>query len=242
MVIIFLLPFFLTACNLAERLSMVGEPPLLSQIQNPTMVEGYQPVTMPMPTPEPQLRKINSLWESGSKAFFKDQRANRVGDVLTVEIDVKDHQKIDAGSDLKRESKENTIMGSILGYEAKMQKFFPKKMTLNPMLNWQSKPQVEGKGAYINTFELMFRIAAVVSQILPNGNLVIIGRQEVRYQNEVRDIVIQGIVRREDISSTNTVKGDKIAELRVGYGGRGDISDMQQFPWGQQVFNKIMPF
>ncbi|MBI1954538.1 MAG: flagellar basal body L-ring protein FlgH [Proteobacteria bacterium] len=242
MVIIFLLPFFLTACNLAERLSMVGEPPLLSQIQNPTMIEGYQPVTMPMPTPEPRVQKINSLWESGSKAFFKDQRANRVGDVLTVEIDVKDKQKIETNTDLNRESKENTIMSNMLGYEAKMQKFFPKKMLLNPMLKWESKPEMKSKGHYDNEFELMFKIAAVVSQILPNGNLVIIGRQEVRYQNEVRDIVLQGIVRREDISSTNTVRGDKIAELRVGYGGRGDISDMQQFPWGQQVFNKIMPF
>jgi flagellar L-ring protein precursor FlgH len=87
-----------------------------------------------------------------------------------------------------------------------------------------------------------FKIAATVLQILPNGNMVIHGRQEMRLVNELREVQIKGIVRREDISSANAVNWDKISELRISYGGRGELSDMQAFPWGQQVANKVLPF
>src|SRR5438477_6273036 len=93
----------LSGCNMAERLSNVGDPPELSQIQNPELVDNYRPVSMPMPATEGRHNSINSLWQRGSRAFFKDQRAMRVGDVLTVKIDYTDTAKIDEKFDPQRD-------------------------------------------------------------------------------------------------------------------------------------------
>ncbi len=225
----------ISGCNLAERLSNVGEPPELSRIQNPTFVEGYQPVSMPMPEPRAPVRKINSLWETGSRAFFKDQRANKVGDVVTIDVDINDTGKFDAKPQITRTNQDTGAVNQLL-------RLLPTRMGNITQLNLSNNASFQGQGTYDRKDTVKFKIAASVIQVLPNGNLVISGRQELRLINEVREIQITGIVRREDITANNMVKLEKIAEARVSYGGRGDITDVNELPWGQQVLNKIYPF
>jgi flagellar L-ring protein FlgH len=81
-----------------------------------------------------------------------------------------------------------------------------------------------------------------VTQVLPNGNLVVQGRQELRVNFEVRELQITGVIRQQDISSTNTVSYTKLAEARISYGGRGQLTDVQQPRYGQQLLDIIAPF
>ncbi len=241
----------LSGCNLAKRLGDVGEPPDLSQIQDPTHMPHYKPITMPMPSPTSQMpNKINnSLWETGSRAFFKDQRANKVGDVITVKVNVENQKAtLSATTNTSRLATQETALGNMMGFEHKVEKLFPKKfnptnaLMLPPLLNMQSNPKLKGDAKYDGSDALSFDIAAVVIQLLPNGNLIIQGRREMRVYNEVRELFITGIVRKEDITSGNTITLDKIAEARLSYGGRGDLTDMQSAPWMQQALTKVMPF
>ena len=75
-----------SGCSSIDRLSQVGETPKLNAIENPTTQPGYKPVQMPMPKPEVASYNANSLWRNGSRAFFKDQRARQIGDLLTVTV------------------------------------------------------------------------------------------------------------------------------------------------------------
>lgn len=235
--------------NMLQKLSTVGEPPQLSHIKNPTEMNGYQPVTMPMPTPRTDSITChgNSIWQNGSKAFFKDQRANKVGDILTVLVDLNQKETMEMNPNLSRKTQGNTIVNNILGFERKAEKLFPKKQhpdgqKNSKWLDFSSDPSLSGNAKYDVTDKINFKIAVTVVQILPNGNMVIHGRSEIRLINEVREVELKGIVRKEDISAGNFITYDKIAEVRISYGGRGELTDMQAFPWGQQILNKVMPF
>jgi flagellar L-ring protein FlgH len=246
--LLFLLCLSGCTSNMLQKLSTVGEPAQLSHIIDPTQVKGYKPITMPMPEAQQlNFQHTNSLWQTGSRAFFKDQRANKVGDIVTVKITVDQKESMEMKPTITRENKSTNTVTKALGLERKVEKFFPKKQSdgINPNPQWievNSKPSLSGGAKYDITDKLNVTIAATVIQILPNGNMVIQGRQELGLVNEVREIEVKGIVRREDINSDNSVSENKIAEMRVMYGGRGELTEMQSFPWGQQVINKVMPF
>jgi flagellar L-ring protein precursor FlgH len=100
----------------------------------------------------------------------------------------------------------------------------------------------DGKGTIQRQESLTTNIAAVVTQILPNGNMVVEGKQEIRVNFEKRQLIVAGIVRPEDIQSDNTIDSSKIAEARIAYGGQGQITNIQQPPYGQQVMDVLLPF
>lgn len=235
-----------TACLLAgcgaSRLSNVGEPPEMSQIQDPTLINGYQPISMPMPFPEPERQSVNSLWQTGSRAFFKDQRANRVGDVIRVIVDLNRTNKVDTKHQYKSEPSTSSSANNLFGFESKFPSILPKAVKPGSLLNLSSKVDNKGTSFIERTDNLELKIGATIIQILPNGNLVIQGRQEVLMETELRIVEIRGVIRREDIASDNTIPYSKIAEARIAYGGRGTLTDMNTMPWGQQVLNKIMPW
>jgi flagellar L-ring protein precursor FlgH len=138
-------------------------------------------------------------------------------------------------------------VNNALGFEKKAEKFFPKKQhdagaTNSKWLDFTSNPQFSGTAKYDVSDKIKFKIAATIIQILPNGNMVVQGRQEMRLVNEVREIQMKGIIRPEDVSATNTIPSDKVAELRLSYGGRGELTDAQARPWGQQALDAVMPF
>ncbi|AIK95508.1 flagellar basal body L-ring protein FlgH [Candidatus Odyssella acanthamoebae] len=233
----------LSGCNLAERLSQVGDPPDMSQIQNPTLVFDYKPVTMPMPAPEAPSQNNSSLWQTGSRAFFKDQRASRVGDILTVKALIEHKSKLDAKVETQREVKQTVgSLNNVFGYEDKIKKVFPAQVDKTSLIDYNFKPEMKTKGTTQYDSVLNFKMAASIIEVLPNGNLVIQGRQEVRDRGELAVIDLKGIVRREDISSSNTIDYTKIAEARISRTTTGQVSDANSTPWGMEVLNKVSPF
>jgi flagellar L-ring protein precursor FlgH len=232
----------LAACNAPQRLSEIGRGPQLSQIENPTARPDWRPVSMPMPTPQPPVQTANSLWRPGSRAFFKDQRATNVGDIITVLVSIRDEAQLENSSTRSRNNNENLGIPQMFGLESSLTRILPN--TVNPanLVTASSTGGSIGKGQIQRTEQVTLRVAAVVTQVLPNGNLVLNGRQEVRVNNELRELTINGIVRTQDIGSDNTVRHDRMAEARIAYGGRGIISDIQQPRYGQQLLDIILPF
>jgi len=230
----------LAGCSALDRLKNVGEQPALAPIENPTAQPGYKPVQMPMPAPQPAVYNPNSLWRNGSRAFFKDQRAMQVGDIMTVKVKITDNAKIENGTARSRTNKEDSGVTDFIG--SKLIKNPTTAILPGRLLTADSTASSDGKGTIDRKEELLTNVAGVVTQVLPNGNLVVEGRQEVRVNFEVRELIVAGIVRPEDIESDNTIDSTKIAEARIAYGGRGQITDVQQPRYGQQVLDVLLPF
>lgn len=232
----------LGACNTLDRLARIGEEPELSTIANPNKVGGYKPVSMPMPDPVRVTRQANSLWQEGSRAFFKDQRASDVGDIITVVVALEDEAALDIRTRHDRTKTDDFDVTGLFGVENLISRALPGAETGADLLNLNSTMANDGRGRVDRTETVNLRLAAVISQKLPNGNLVVFGRQEIRVNFEVREVVVGGIIRPEDIATTNTISYDQMAEARIAYGGRGQLSDLQQMRYGSQVLEVLMPF
>src|SRR5260370_5618350 len=229
-----------SGCSSIDRLSQIGEKPKLTEIENPTAQPGYKPVQMPMPKPEQASYNANSLWRNGSRAFSKDQRAARIGDLLTVTVNITDKANIANETQRSRTAKDDSgitdfVASKTLGVQA--QKIRPGRI-----LSADSRSYSDGKGSVTRQEALQTSVAAVVTQVLPNGNLVVEGKQEIRVNFEIRELIVAGIVRPEDIQSDNTIDSSKIAQARIAYGGRGQITDVQQPRYRQQVMDVLLPF
>ncbi len=232
----------LTACGAADRLANVGQAPDLAPIENPVTREDYQPVSMPMPAPKVASRQKNSLWGGDKKGFFKDQRAGDVGDILTVLININDEAELENESERSRTSSEDADLNSFLGYETALGEILPENIVNSDLINAGATSNHSGTGSVEREEEITVQMAAIITQVLPNGNLVIEGKQEVRVNFEKRILAVAGVVRPEDISPTNTISSEHIAEARIAYGGEGQITDVQQPRYGQQVYDIIFPF
>lgn len=236
-----LLPALLAGCSTLDQLAGVGQTPKLSAIEDPTSRAGYKPATMPMPVLQAASYQPNSLFSNEAKGFFKDQRAHKVGDILTVLVTIDDSAQISNSTNRSRSSSSEGSVGGVLG------SIFGGKVPLADVeasgtLSTSGDLADSGSGSVNRKESLETQVAVVVMQVLPNGNLVIEGHQEVRVNFEVRDMVVAGVVRPEDVRSDNTVPSTKIAEARISYGGRGQITAVQQPRYGQQVVDAIMPF
>jgi flagellar L-ring protein precursor FlgH len=229
-----------SGCSSIDRLSQIGEQPKLAAIENPTAQPGYKPVQMPMPKPETVSYNANSLWRNGSRAFFKDQRASHIGDILTVTVNITDKANIANETQRSRTNSENSEITDFAG--AKLLGGTAAKVLPGSLLTAGSTASSDGKGSVQRQEALQTNVAAVVTQVLPNGNLVVEGKQEIRVNFEIRELVVAGIVRPEDIQSDNTIDSSKIAQARIAYGGRGQITDVQQPRYGQQVMDVLLPF
>jgi flagellar L-ring protein precursor FlgH len=227
-------------CSSLERLRNLGEQPTLASIDNPTTQPGYKPVHMPMPEPTPAIYNENSLWRSGSREFFKDQRAHQVGDILTVVVNITDTAKTANETQRSRSNTEDSGITDFIGTKT----ISNLKTSVLPgrILTADSTASSDGKGSINRQEAVQTNVAAVVTQVLPNGNLVVEGKQELRVNFEIRELVVAGIVRPEDIQSDNTIDSTKIAEARIAYGGRGQITDVQQARYGQQFMDVLLPF
>jgi flagellar L-ring protein precursor FlgH len=233
----------LSGCgNTLKRLSQVGEKPPLTEIQNPTQAPHYRPVSLPMPVRKHVESRPNSLWRPGARAFFRDQRASQIGDILTVVIDINDKAELNNTTDRTRTTTENDGITSALGVEGIVDGLMPKDFNRSNPINITGETQNKGSGKIDRDEKIEVKVAAVVTQVLPNGNLVIRGNQEVRVNYEVRRLMVAGVVRREDIGSENKISYEKIAEARIAYGGEGHLSDVQQPRYGTQIFDIIYPF
>ena len=229
----------LAGCGSLTRLSEVGRPPAMTPTEDPTRDPKWRPVTMPMPAAQVAETEANSLWRSGSRAFFKDQRAARVGDIVTVTVNMNDTANFQNVTATSRNSAESAGMHQFFG----MQALLPKNIVdPSKLMSLSSANDNSGKGQIQRTEAVTVRLAGVVTQVLPNGNLVIAARQEFRVDSELRELLVTGVIRPEDIASDNTVPHDRMAEARISYGGRGQVTDVQSARWGQQMMDVLLPF
>jgi flagellar L-ring protein precursor FlgH len=178
------------------------------------------------------------LWQPGSQSFFHDPRAMHVGDVITVNVSVADTAKMQNTTSRSRTNSDNANLTNMFGLE----KVLPPAIDPSSVVKMGSDNSNVGAGSIQRAESINMTLAALVAQVLPNGNLVIDGHQQVRVNNELRDMRLSGIVRREDITQDNTVNLSQIAEARVIYGGQGTMSDVQQPRYGSQLFDIIMPW
>lgn len=235
----------LSACGSTfDRLANVGQKPAVNPIENPA--ERQAPVTMPMPAPVTGERNANSLWRTGSRAFLKDQRASQVGDIITVVMTFSGEGGSLAGTNARsRTNTETTGATNLLGYENTLWNRLPGTQgTVTPatLLGLNGTTTQNGSGTTTRTDAVTSRVAAVVTQVLPNGNLVIQGSSEMRLNYETRQVQVAGVIRPSDIDRLNQINYDRIAEARFSYGGRGQINDMLQPRWGNQLLDVIFPF
>lgn len=232
----------LAACNAFDRMAEIGDTPKLASIEDPTHQPGYVPVHMPMPPPTLTERQPNSLWQTGARGFFRDQRASRVGDILTVVVTINDQAQIQNETKRSRANSDTASATNFLGFESHLSNLFPKAVSPASLVDTASTLSNDGKGSIARQEQIDLRVAATITQVLPNGNLVVQGKQQVGVNYDVRELTISGILRPQDISAENTVTYDQIAEARIEYGGRGSITDVQQPRYGDQLIDILMPF
>jgi flagellar L-ring protein precursor FlgH len=223
----------LGGCTSLTRLQELGDAPKMAGIEGPSQ----KVVSLPMPAPPPQSGP-NSLWQPGAHSFFHDPRASRVGDIITVNISVADAAKLSNTTTRSRTNSDDANLTNFFGLENSL----PKSIDPANVVKMGSDTSNVGAGSVDRSETINMTLAALVSQVLPNGNLVIDGRQQVRVNDELRDLQITGVVRTEDITNDNTVDLTQIAEARLSYGGRGTVSDVQQPRLGSQLFDILMPW
>ena len=232
-----------------ERLNDIGRAPQMNQIESPVLQENYKPVSWPhnevetLKNQESDKKNSNSLWKTAYKVPFRKANSISIGEIIKIKIVIDDRATINNSTERsrgeKREAKDTPNITGVLPDKVMHALPFVDAMG-NLITSGNSKNRGEGK---ISRNEKMkMDIAAMVTQILPNGNLIINGNQQIRINHELREISIEGIVRPEDIDSNNSISSDKIAEARISYGGRGLISDVQQPKIGNQIIDMVSPF
>jgi flagellar L-ring protein precursor FlgH len=213
--------------------------PELTPISNPATVAGAGRVSMPLPAPTGEVSAPNSLWRSGARSFFGDQRASAIGDILTVNIEIADSAQVNNSTQRSRTSSEESGIQALLGLQGNL---VGAGVSLDPAVGFDSSSASNGSGSVNRQESVSLTVAAVIVDRLPNGNLVIGGSQEVRINNELRELLVSGVIRPEDIGADNTIDHTKIAEARISYGGRGDISQVLRDRYGTRVYQQIAPF
>jgi flagellar L-ring protein precursor FlgH len=225
----------------AARRAMAG--PQMDPVGNPAALTQGQQQSIPMPAPtsyEPTAP--NSLWNPGARSFFHDQRASRVGDILTVNIEIDDKAELSNQSSRSRTATTDAGVTHFFGLERTAGRLFPNGFDPAHMVGGASSSDQAGQGAINRKEKINLVVAAVIVDRLPNGNLVIAGRQDVMINAELRQLTISGVVRPEDVSPENTIDHTQIAEARISYGGQGQLSAVQRPSWGQRIADAIAPW
>jgi len=235
----------LSGCQgMLEKLDRIGEPPPMAVVVNPQEKPEYKPLSWPMPeTAPPSKQYANSLWQPGARTFFRDGRASRVGDILKVNVKINDKLQFNNQTEGKRTTTDQANAPALLGATNKIIKLLP-HLSPNPteLLSIDGDLSTKGTGTVSRQDILTTQVAALVTQMLPNGNMVIEGKQEITMNKDVREVAVKGVIRPQDINSDNTIESTQIAEARITYTGRGQMNDMQQPRWGGQVIDAIAPF
>ncbi len=240
----------LSGCGAVGRLKAVGKAPKMSpaeEIAAPSVETSLglmgaanrsgNPAATEAPSPASA-----SLFRTGSGAFFRDQRAGRVGDIVTVRINIADKAAVDNTTTRTRSGSEKSGVAALLGLQAPLAAALPGAVDPSKLVDTNSTSASNGAGTTSRSETINMTIAAMVVGVMANGNLLIRGKQEVRVNFELRELVISGIVRPEDIARDNSIRHTQIAEARISYGGRGQLTDAQQARWGQQIYDALFPF
>ena len=236
--LVVLVPCCIGGCGSLSRLSEIGRPPGMTPITDPTLASDFRPVTMPTPALQPPPADVASLWRPGSRAFFKDQRAAQVGDLLTVLVNITDNADFENNSTTNRTGNETMGIPNLFGLK---QQLVQSALGATSLSTNSTNGNV-ATGKIKRNESVVLRVAGTITQVLANGNFVVNARQEVRVNSELRVLNVSGVVRPQDIAGDNTVTHDRMAEARISYGGRGQMTDLQTPRYGQQLMDVLLPF
>lgn len=163
-----------------------------------------------------------------------------MGDILTIRIDIADKANVSNATSRSRTGSEEGGASAFFGLEKILKK--AAGIDSNSLVGSSTSSSNDGKGSTSRSETISMTMAAIVTAVLPNGNLVIKGRQETRVNFELRELVVTGIVRPQDVARDNSIRHTQIAEARISYGGKGQLTDAQQARWGQQLMDVLSPF
>ena len=183
-----------------------------------------------------------SLWSGTKSSLLGDRRAMKTGDILTVVIEINDQASISNSTARSRSGSESLAIPQLFGIPQRQDPRLPAGASLANAVDLNSQAASGGDGSVRRSEQLTLRVAATITDVMPNGVLAIQGAQEVRVNFELRELLVSGYVRPEDITRQNEITYDKIASARISYGGRGQITDVQQPRWGQQIADIVLPF
>ncbi|AXQ94993.1 flagellar basal body L-ring protein FlgH [Cereibacter azotoformans] len=224
------------------RLAEVGKAPSFSPADETFQYHAMYALPIPENLGNPGPTAGSSLWAGDRASLLGDRRASRRGDILTVAIEIDDRAEISNSTGRSRSGGESLGLPSFFGIPQRIDRHLPDGASMEDAVSTSSSSSYSGDGSVRRKEKLTLRVAATVVEELPNGVLRIQGQQEVRVNYELRELVVTGYVRPGDISRQNEITYDKIAEARISYGGRGQITDVQQPRYGQQVADIILPF
>lgn len=230
---------FLSACG---RMEQVGRAPDFVPIEGSNQHNAMYSNPMPESTAPNGPSDASSLWAAGQSSLFGDRRATRRGDILTVVIEINDSAEIKNTSGRSRSGAESMTAPAMLGIPQFINREMPAGSSMDNAADTTSSSTYKGDGSTKRNEKLTLRVAATVIDELPNGVLRIEGRQEVRVNFELRELLVSGYVRPIDVSRQNEITYDKIAGAEISYGGRGQITDVQQPRYGQQIADIVLPF
>ena len=224
------------------RMADVGRRPDFNPATDGNEFFAMNVTPMPVSLQEDEPGAASSLWSGGRQSLLGDRRAVQRGDILTVVIEIDDSAEISNVTDRSRSGSEQMGVSNLFGIPQRIDRGQPDGAGMGNAVDLSSSGQSAGQGSVRRNEELALRIAATVIDVLPNGVMRIEGSQEVRVNFELRELLVSGYVRPADISRQNEITYDKIASARISYGGRGQISDVQQPRYGQQVADILLPF
>lgn len=224
------------------RTDHIGKPPSFSSAQQAPEARAMTQPGLPVSLAVERPVDAASLWSPSRASLLGDRRAVVRGDILTVVIEIDERAEISNSSDRSRSGSENLSVPGLFGLPQRLDEKLPAGASSDELVGITSQSSSSGDGSVKRNEKLELRIAATVLDVLPNGVLSISGSQELRVNFELRELLVTGFVRPEDVSRQNEITYDKIASARVSYGGRGQISDVQQPRIGQQVLDAVLPF
>lgn len=229
----------LAACG---SLGQIGRPPDFAPL-SPTL-EHHALYTAAVPAVAERRRSLDSasLWSAGQSSLLGDRRASQPGDILTVVIEIDDSAEMSNTSARGRSGSQAMGVPHLLGLPQLLDEQLATGATMARAVELDSSSEFQGRGRTSRSERLTLRVATTIIERLPNNVVRIEGSQEVRVNNELRELLVTGYIRPEDISRRNEIAYDRIAGARISYGGRGQITDMQQPRYGQQVADIVLPF
>jgi len=234
------LPFFLILTGCAD-LASVGQAPEFSPLVPNLEHNALYNVPLPEVTDRRRRADTASLWSSGQRSLLGDRRASQAGDILTVVIEIDDRAEISNSSARGRSGSQSMGAPQLLGLPQLIDRRLPAGASMAEAVSVDSTSSFQGSGTVSRNERLTLRVATTIIERLPNGVVRIEGSQEVRVNNELRELIVTGFIRPEDISRRNEIPYDRIAGARISYGGRGQISQMQQPRYGQQIIDIMLP-
>lgn len=224
------------------RVTEVGRTPKMTEAHASPEFEAMAEPVIAMPDAPIRPDGAASLWAGEQMSLVGDRRATSRGDILTVVIEIDDKAEIQNSSGRSRASSESVGMPQMIGLPQRIDEMLPEGASMADLASAKGASTFKGSGNISRRDKLTLRVAATVIEKLPNGVLNIQGSQEVRVNNEVRELTVSGFVRPSDISRENEIAYDRIAGARISYGGRGQISDVQQPRYGQQLADIVLPY